>query len=333
MGSTPNVKAKTVQARLVEKASTILSKSVTVREILFLLAFSAAFLPWFNPPLALLLGLGIGMFAGHPYKQHNHKLTSWLLQASVTGLGFGIDFTSAMNVSRDGFFLTSVSITATMLFGSFAGKLLGNDGKASILISSGTAICGGSAIAAIAPVIDATEDQASVALGTIFILNALALFIFPEIGQMFHMTQEQFGMWSAIAIHDTSSVVGAAGSFGSDALRIATTVKLARSLWIIPLAAFVAFGTRQNVRQVRIPWFIGLFVGAMLVHSFVPGAAPVSGMLSHAARTGLTVSLFLIGAGFSLEVLKNVGWRSLLQGILTWIAVALCTLFCVLRMY
>lgn len=201
------------------------------------------------------------------------------------------------------FFLTAASITVTMLFGSIAGKLLGNDGKASILISSGTAICGGSAIA---PVIDASEDQASIALGTVFILNALALFMFPEIGQMLHMTQEQ---WSAIAIHDTSSVVGAAGTYGSDALRIATTVKLARSLWIIPLAVLVASGTRQNVRQVRIPWFIGLFIAAMLVHSFVPGSAPVSGILSHA------------------------GWRSMLQGVLTWVAVALGALFAVLHMF
>jgi uncharacterized integral membrane protein (TIGR00698 family) len=333
MGNAVNGNAHPIAARIGQTTGTLLSKSITFREILFLLAFSASFFPWCSPPLALLIGLCVALFAGHPYRHLNHRVTSWLLQASVVGLGFGIDFMSAVKASGAGFILTAASITITLLVGSLAGKLIGNDRKASLLISSGTAICGGSAIAAIAPVIDASEEQSSVALGTVFILNALALFIFPEIGQLLHMTQEQFGMWSAIAIHDTSSVVGAAGNYGTESLRIATTVKLARSLWIVPLAALMAIGSRRNLRQVKIPWFIGLFVTTMLVHSFIPESASLSNLFSGAARKGLTVSLFLIGSGFSMAILKQVGWRSMLQGIITWLAVAFTALFAVLRMF
>ncbi len=308
----------------------VLSKNITIREILFVLVFSISLFPWCTPPMALMLGFAVAVFMGHPYRQLNHKLTSWLLQASVVGLGFGINFMSAMKVSGEGFFLTATSIAGTMLVGTIVGKLLGNDRKASLLISSGTAICGGSAIAAIAPVIDASENQSSVALGTVFLLNAVALFIFPEIGQFFHMTQEQFGMWSAIAIHDTSSVVGAAGRYGSQALSIATTIKLARSLWIIPVAAMIAMGSGRNIKQIRIPWFIGLFIVAMLTHTFTPIPEMISKLVTGASRTGLTVSLFLIGSGFSMEVLKNAGWRSLLQGLLTWLAVSTASLFAVI---
>lgn len=315
-----------------KRYSSGLEKSVTVREIIFVAIAAGSLFPWCSPPVALLLGLLLAQFIGHPYRQFNHRITSFLLKASVIGLGFGIDFNSAVQAGREGFLFTIVSIVITLLLGVVAGKALGIERKTAYLIASGTAICGGSAIAAIAPVIDAEERHTSVALGTVFVLNAVALLVFPVIGTWLHMTQHQFGMWAAIAIHDTSSVVGAAGKYGEEALRIATTVKLARSLWIIPLAIATAFRFRQNVSQVKVPWFIALFIAAMLVRSYLPVLHPLTSALVPAAHAGLTLTLFLIGAGLSADTLRQVGWQALVQGVVTWIAISVITLAVVLRM-
>ncbi|NTU50222.1 MAG: putative sulfate exporter family transporter, partial [Desulfobulbaceae bacterium] len=281
--------------------------------------------------LPIFLGLVVAQVIGHPFQQVNHKVTSLLLKVSVVGLGFGINFQSALKAGSDGFLFTISSIVGTLLFGVLIGKMLRIEKKTSYLISSGTAICGGSAIAAIAPVIDAEESQTSVALGTVFILNSVALFLFPEVGTWFHMSQNQFGLWAAIAIHDTSSVVGAASKYGAEALQIATTVKLARSLWIIPIAIITSMLFRQKVNNVKVPWFIGLFVLAMLTSTYIPAIQPVTPFAVHVAKSGLTVTLFLIGAGLSVKVLKTVGWKPLLQGALVWVAISIGTLFMVLK--
>jgi len=308
-------------------------KILSVRGIIFLLITVFCLTPWASAPLALLLGLVAAQLIGHPFLHLNHKVTSLLLKASVVGLGFGINFESAVKAGSDGFLFTILSIAATLLIGALLGKLLKVDKKTSYLISSGTAICGGSAIAAIAPVIDAEENQVSVALGTVFILNSVALFLFPEVGKLFHMTQHQFGLWSAIAIHDTSSVVGAASKYGHESLLIATTVKLARSLWIIPLALVSSMMFKkkeQKSYKIKAPWFIALFVGATIIHTYLPQLQPFTREVVPAAKAGLTVTLFLIGAGLSWKVLKSVGWPPLIQGILTWIAISVVTLLMVL---
>jgi len=308
-----------------------LEKNISIRDIIFFLATFFCLTPWVTPPLALLLGLITTQIMGHPFLHLNHKVTSLLLQASVVGLGFGINFESALKAGNDGFLFTVLSIAGTLAFGGIIGKLLSVETKTSYLIATGTAICGGSAIAAISPVIDAQENQTSVALGTVFILNASALFLFPEMGKWLQLTPHQFGLWAAIAIHDTSSVIGAAGKYGPEALQIATTVKLARTLWIIPVAFITSMLFKQKMNQVKIPWFIGLFVAAMLIHTYLPQLRPLTIAIAPLARSGLTVTLFLIGAGLSRKVLKNVGWQPLLQGIATWIAISIATLLMVLR--
>jgi uncharacterized integral membrane protein (TIGR00698 family) len=273
---------------------------------------------------------------GHPLLHLNHRATQILLQVSVVGLGFGMNAVSALRAGREGFLFTVVSITGTLTAGLLLGWWMKVDKKTSVLISGGTAICGGSAIAALSPVIGAGERQVSVAMGAVFILNSVALFLFPAVGHLLHLSQTQFGLWSAIAIHDTSSVVGAAGKYGSEALQIATTVKLARALWIIPVSLVAAFffrgrrGAGEAVKaKIKIPWFIGLFVVAILLNTWVPMRA-LSHVFVGAAHAGLTLTLFLIGSGLSQQVLKNTGVRPLLQGVIVWVLIAGGTLWAVL---
>jgi uncharacterized integral membrane protein (TIGR00698 family) len=267
------------------------------------------------------------------------------LQVSVVGLGFGMNVNSALAAGRQGLLFAVVSITGTLLLGWFAGRLMGTDRKSSWLITCGTAICGGSAIAAISPVIRAEERQVSVAMGTIFLLNAVALFLFPVIGHWLHLTQEQFGLWSAIAIQDTSSVVGAASRYGAESLQIATTVKLARALWIIPVALLTALvsnrlarkdqntGTNASPRtRISIPWFIGLFILAMIANTYLPFLHTVNEKIVHLSKTGLTLTLFLVGAGLSKEAIRSTGIRPLLQGGLLWIALSVTTLVAIMKL-
>ncbi len=311
-------------------AKRFLDRSITTRELVFLLALVFCFSPLISPPVALLMGLVIAQFIGHPYLHLNHNATYILLQISVVGLGFGMNITSAMKAGKAGILFAIISIFGTLIFGYFAGKYLKIDKRTSFLISSGTAICGGSAIAAIAPVIKAEEKQISVALGTIFILNSIALFLFPFIGHAMHLSQTQFGLWCAIAIHDTSSVVGAANKYGAQALEIATTVKLARALWIIPVAFLSTLIFKNKGGKIKIPYFIGIFILAMIANTYLPVITAYSKYLTAIAKAGLTVTLFLIGCGLSRKALHSVDFKPLIQGFLLWIIVSVVALWAVI---
>ncbi|HSN09028.1 MAG TPA: putative sulfate exporter family transporter [Hanamia sp.] len=316
-----------------QKLKNLLDKSVTTREIVFVIALVFCLTSFVSPPIALLIGFAIAQFIGHPFLHLNHKATSFLLKISVVGLGFGMNITSAVHAGREGLLFTVASITGTLALGLLLGRLLKIEKKTSHLISSGTAICGGSAIAAISPLIKAEEKQISVALGTIFILNSIALFLFPFIGHQLHLSQMQFGLWSAIAIHDTSSVVGAANKYGPEALQVATTVKLARALWIIPVALLTTVFFKTGKQKIKIPYFIGLFVLAMAINTYFPVIHRVSGWIVNLAKTGLTITLFLIGAGLSSAVLKSVGIKPLLQGIILWMVISVVALWAVMNIH
>jgi uncharacterized integral membrane protein (TIGR00698 family) len=278
-----------------------------------------------SPPLALLAGLLYGLCFTHPYQRDAKKLSTFLLQASVVGLGFGMNLHEVVHAGRTGFLYTAVSITLVMMAGLALGRFLQVDGVTSMLISTGTAICGGSAIAAVGPVTDASEEQMAVSLGTVFVLNSIALFLFPAIGLALHLTQSQFGLWSALGIHDTSSVVGATAKYGTQALLVGTTVKLTRALWIVPLAFAVASLNKSKTR-IRWPWFILLFCLAAVACTYLPAFARTYGALYSLGKVGLTATLFLIGSGISRSTLKEVGARPLVQGVLLWALVALSTL-------
>jgi uncharacterized integral membrane protein (TIGR00698 family) len=296
------------------------------QQIIFVALILFCLTSFVTPPIALLLGLIVANFSGHPFLSDNHKATNILLQISVVGLGFGMNVTSAFSAGKEGFFFTIASILSTLILGTFLGKWLNIERKTSHLISCGTAICGGSAIAAVAPVIKSGENQTSVALGVIFILNSVALFLFPAVGHWLGLTQKEFGLWCAIAIHDTSSVVGAANKFGSEALQIATTVKLARALWIIPVALVTAVIFKNKKSRIKIPYFIGLFIVAMMMNTYISTTALIAPYLVSIAKTGLTVTLFLIGAGLNKNLLKSVGIRPLFQGVLLWMFIAILSL-------
>ncbi|TRX00045.1 YeiH family protein [Flavobacterium gawalongense] len=283
-----------------------------------------------SPPIALLLGLIVANLSGHPFLHLNHKATNILLQVSVVGLGFGMNVNSALSAGKEGFLFTVASILSTLILGTFLGKWLKIEKKTAHLISCGTAICGGSAIAAIAPVIKSEDKQTSIALGVIFILNSIALFLFPAVGHWLDLSQKEFGLWCAIAIHDTSSVVGAASKFGPEALQIATTVKLARVLWIIPVALITAVVFKNKSSRIKIPYFIGLFILAMVMNNYVSKTAIIAPYLVSIAKIGLTLTLFLIGAGLNRSILKSVGVKPLFQGILLWIFIAIATLLTIL---
>jgi uncharacterized integral membrane protein (TIGR00698 family) len=301
-----------------------------VRIVLFTVLFLFCLTPWASPPIALALGLALALTIGHPFPQRNAKMTKILLQASVVGLGFGMNLQKVVEAGRTGLVFTIATIAGTLVLGYLAGRAMKVDGKTAHLISSGTAICGGSAIAAVGPVVEASDEQMSVSLATVFILNSVALFLFPPIGHALGLTQQQFGVWAAIAIHDTSSVVGAAAKYGAEALQIATTVKLTRALWIVPLTLATAFFfKRQKAAKLTIPWFILGFVVASIVRTYLPTLAPWD-VLVHLAKIGLTVTLFLIGAGLSRRSLANVGVRPLVLGVFLWVVISCVSLYAVL---
>ena len=291
-----------------------------------------------SAPLALALGLVLAFTIGSPFPSLSGNPTKYLLQTSVVLLGFGMDLTAVYRAGKDGIFFTIVTIFGTLVLGYFAGKILSVKAKTSTLISSGTAICGGSAIAAVAPAINAEAEEISVSLGTVFVLNSIGLFIFPIIGHGVGLSQGQFGVWAAIAIHDTSSVVGAAGTYGPDALAIATTVKLARALWIAPVALLFAFIYRQKAdgerARIAIPWFIFLFLLATAVRTYTASIVfpSVFDALVNLAKAGMIVTLFLIGASLSRETLRKVGARPLIQGVLLWIVISSVSLWAVLNL-
>jgi uncharacterized integral membrane protein (TIGR00698 family) len=300
-----------------------------VSKSIFFLALILAATGLISPPLALLGGLVYGFAAEHPFQVESKRLAKFLLQASVVALGFGMNLHQVLQAGRSGFLYTAVSIASVMLLGLGFGYLLHVGKKSAFLISAGTAICGGSAIAAVGPIAEASEEEMAVSLGTVFILNSVALFLFPVVGYAFHMTQAQFGLWSALAIHDTSSVVGATAKYGATALAIGTTIKLARALWIVPLSLVTAMTLKSKAR-IQWPWFILLFCLAALLNTLLPAFNPAFGVLNHVGKIGLTVTLFLIGTGLNQETLKRVGTRPLLQGLTLWIIVGASTLALIL---
>jgi uncharacterized integral membrane protein (TIGR00698 family) len=301
----------------------------SVSKIFFFLGLILAASGLISPPIALLGGLIYGFTFTHPFQAGSKRLAKFLLQASVVALGFGMNFHEVLHAGRSGFFYTAISITAAMLLGLGLGYLIHVGPKSAFLISAGTAICGGSAIAAVGPIAEANDEEMAVAMGTVFILNSVALFLFPLVGFALHMSQEQFGLWSALAIHDTSSVVGAAARYGSAALAIATTIKLARALWIVPLSLATAVTLKSKAR-IQWPWFILFFCLAALLNTLLPAFGGVFGVLNHLGKIGLTATLFLIGTGLNRSTIEKVGFRPLLQGLTLWIIVGTSTLALIL---
>lgn len=293
-----------------------------ISKFLYPILVLICFFPFVTPPLALALGLIFALVFGSPFPKFNKKTSKYLLQVSVVGLGFGMHLQEAIKAGGDGILFTIFSVISVMVLGIWIGKKLSVGNVSSYLISSGTAICGGSAIAAVGPVAKATDGEMSVSLATIFVLNAVALFIFPVMGHWFNLSQTQFGMWSAIAIHDTSSVVGAASTFGEESLKVATTVKLTRALWIIPLSIFTAFYFKSSEKKISIPWFIFFFILAMIVNSVFSLPQELTSAIVSASKQALAVTLFFIGAGLSRSTLKSVGVKPLVLGIILWFFIA-----------
>jgi len=291
--------------------------------------------PWLSPPSALALGIAFALLIGNPYAQASRKASKWLLQASVVALGFGMNLHAVMEVGLQGFWFAAATITGTWAIGHFLGKALGIRAKTANLVCAGTAICGGSAIAAVGTVIEAGEAELSVALGTVFMLNAVALFLFPYLGHLLGLSQDQFGTWAGVAIHDISSVVGASAHYGTRALQVATAVKLSRALWIIPVSVAASWIYRrvtaapdaeQAKGKVTIPWFIGLFVLASLARTLSPTVAHIAPVVTEGAEKALTLTLFLIGAGLARHTLKAVGFRPLLMGTVLWAFISVSAL-------
>jgi uncharacterized integral membrane protein (TIGR00698 family) len=297
-----------------------------ISKIFFFLFLALSFSGWLSPPLALSLGILFGLIFPHPYAAQSRTAARILLQASVVGLGFGMNLQEVLKAGRSGFLYTAVSISFAIALGLILGKLLQVRGNSSFLITTGTAICGGSAIAAVGPILRANEEEMAVSLGAVFILNSVALLIFPPIGGALHLSQTQFGLWAALAIHDTSSVVGAASKYGQQALVVGTTVKLARALWIVPLALATA-AVKRSKSHIYFPWFIVFFCLAAVVNTYLPNLSHFTHTLSALGRLGLTATLFLIGTGLSRETLREVGWRPLLQALLLWIVVGVGSLY------
>lgn len=307
-------------------------KAVFILLVIFTLS------PWASPPIALALGLAVALSVGNPYPALNGKPARYLLQASVVLLGFGMNLTAVYEAGKNGILFTIATIFGTLVLGYFVGRVLTVNRKTSDLISAGTAICGGSAIAAVGPAVRAKNEEMSVSLGTVFILNSIALLVFPLIGHSLDLSQGQFGVWAAIAIHDTSSVVGASQTYGAEALAIATTVKLARALWIAPVALLFAYIYRNSESgpkaKIAVPWFIFLFLLATVVRTYAPPSVlpSIFDSLVNLAKAGMTLTLFLIGAGLSRATLKKVGVRPLIQGVILWVVISVVALAAVTKL-
>lgn len=309
-----------------------------MKRVVFAAALLFCITPWASPALALGLGLTLALTLGNPFPQESKQGAKFLLPGCVVLLGFGMNLSVVLAAGQRGLLLAAGSIAGTLLLGYGLGRLLKISTHTSALVTVGTAICGGSAIAAVGSVLGAAECEMTVALGTVFLLNAAALYVFPLLGHAMHLSQAQFGTWAGIAIHDISSVVGASARYGLTALQTATAVKLSRALWIIPVSLGAAFAAGRSCRppvntpgRLQIPWFIGFFVVASAARTFVPSITALSPALSHLATTGLTMTLFLIGAGLSRETLGAVGWKPLVQGLALWLVISAGSLFVILR--
>jgi len=341
-----------VQNAVSPKTSPILP--LPARQTVFIVAAAFCLTPWASPALALALGMTLALTLENPFHDLSKHTAKILLQACVVALGFGMNLAVVLEAGKSGMLFAAGSITGTLVLGYFAGRFLKINAKTSALITSGTAICGGSAIAAVGSVIGAAEGEMTVAMGTVFLLNAVALYVFPLIGHALHLSQTQFGTWAGVAIHDISSVVGASARYGLPALQTATAVKLSRALWIVPVALGAALAFRRTTPtaaglshtttgfdphqtprmaqgKLQIPWFIGLFLLASVARSFLPGVAAASPVISHVATVGLTLTLFLIGAGISQKTLRVVGWKPMAQGIALWLAISAGSLAVILH--
>jgi uncharacterized integral membrane protein (TIGR00698 family) len=303
--------------------------------IIFFLGIILAASGLFSAPVALVCGIIFGFSFPHPYHPETRALSRFLLQASVVGLGFGMNLAQVVHAGRSGFLYTAISISVATVLGLLLGWWFGVTRKASFLITMGTAICGGSAIAALAPVTQANDDEIAVSMGTVFALNSVALLLFPFIGHRLNLTQTQFGLWAALAIHDTSSVVGAAAKYGQLALQIGTTVKLARALWIVPVSLVTAFVIRRRTPgattkvKIQWPWFILFFCIAAVLNSYLPQLHALFEVFNKLGKTGLVVTLFLIGTGLSRQTFQQVGLRPMLQGILLWMMIGTASLMAI----
>ncbi|EEO27024.1 YeiH family protein [Oxalobacter paraformigenes] len=297
----------------------VTSKSVTaIHKIVFFILLLVCLTPYISIPLALFMGLAFAILFRNPFPEISKKTSKYLLQVSVVGLGFGMNLFEALKAGKDGIIFTIASVFGVLLLGVLLGKVFKLEKTIAYLISAGTAICGGSAIAAVAPIVKAKDTEISVSIGTVFILNAIALFIFPILGHYFNLSQDQFGTWAAIAIHDVSSVVGASAAYGEEALKIATTVKLTRALWIIPVAIVTSFFFKQKSDKIYKPWFILFFTLAMLANTFLPIPEIITTNILWLAKKGFAITLFLIGTDLSLKVIRTVGVKSILFGVLLW---------------
>ncbi len=314
------------------------SKNKFDPRLIFFLGLLLAGSGLLSPPVALVLGITYGFTVIHPYRKEASSLAKSLLQISVVLLGFGMNLQQVIHAGKSGFLYTAISICFAVVTGLLLGKVFKVGGKASYLITLGTAICGGSAIAAIAPITDANEEEISVSMGTVFLLNSVALLLFPAIGWWLHLSQNQFGLWAALAIHDTSSVVGATAKYGSQALAIGTTVKLARALWIVPVSLITAACMGRSAKRngaaahragIKVPWFIFLFVGASVLSTYLPRFIGTYLTLNKLGKAGLTATLFLIGTSLSKKTLQAVGLKPFLQGVILWILIGTASLIAV----
>jgi uncharacterized integral membrane protein (TIGR00698 family) len=318
-----------------------------IGQAVFLGAAALCLTPWVSTGAALGLGIALALTLGNPFARAGRTTAKWLLQACVVLLGFSMNLGMALRAGSHGLVLGACTILATFVLGGFAARRLRIPRRASTLICAGTAICGGSAIAAVGSVVGAAEEEMTVAMGAVFLLNAAALYLFPVIGHALGLSQQQFGTWAGMAIQDISSVVGAAAAYGAPALQTATAVKLSRALWIVPVAFAAAalfrqarpecatgpsfgFTPERRPRGVQVPWFIGLFLLASVARTFVPGVSGVSAVTGHVAGAGFTLTLFLIGAGISRATLKAVGWKPMAQGTLLWVALSVASLLVIL---
>lgn len=283
-----------------------------------------------STPLALTAGIAYGLLLKHPYHLDSKQLAKFLLQASVVCLGFGMNLKTILKAGSTGFAYTAISIAMALVLGTVLGRWLRVGKTQSFLISAGTAVCGGSAIAALGPVANASDEEMAVSLGTVYVLNSIALLVFPAIGTAFHMSQTQFGLWSALAIHDTSSVVGAGAKYGAIALAVGTTIKLARALWIVPLTLATA-AIRKSAARVHLPWFIFYFCLASVMRSYLPHLQAAFDSAYLLGKIGLATTLFLIGTGITPQTLKETGARPMLQGALLWVVVATLSLAAILH--
>ena len=303
-------------------------RSVRIAQVLFIVAACAVLSGFVSPPFALALGLLFGILFVHPFEAKSRRWAVLVLQCSVVALGFGMNFGQVVRAGLAGFLYTACGITLALTAGLLLGRIFKVRPKAAFLISAGTAICGGSAIAALAPVTNPNDEELAMSMGTVFTLNSVALFLFPLIGLAMRLTPQQFGLWSALAIHDTSSVIGAAARFGPAALAIATVVKLTRALWIVPLALATAVARKSKAR-IRFPWFILFFCLAALANSYLPAFAPAFAAFNHAGHIGLALALFLIGSSINMRVIRQTGIRVMAQGVALWIAVASASLLAI----